>query len=644
MEGNSNQPQKVPVKGSAPMPDPSGALLSTNTQKDLKKNEVDKILPIQKPEEKGAIPASFSVKDTKDLPSSYQKKSLLANTGKTEGYEVRTMQHDVDETKGKKVKSVSIAKDAPKAGSIKTRKQSPDSVSKFSAPMTIDPVSGPKEGVIGKLGKAKTRKKEKVSLGKRIKYYLAQRRLDNATKPKRTGMLVFFIIVIFIGGFGYYIYTTGAFSSLEGIFDTLLGRQSTDPPIATTTPPTATTTPPTGTTTIPTLPIDPGGATTTPITTPTDPPVDPIADDDFIPSDPFFEADSEKILYLKNLAETFDELKEAFDASKVGSNQFERIVVTAEENLSGISLAQIWKGIKSLAIKGDDVNYTELLSSELIESWGLAMTNNIYGAISENYNLFFYGQPDDGPRAVLVFRLNNSDIADYMMDWETTMVYDLKNLFLGQIHGEQSVEAYQDNLYKDAHIRYLNLPESSLTMDHAIVVDSDYLILTTSREAAWATVDRIVEANPQEEVDEFADWQPYENKEYGYKFKYPPELAYQEETDINISFRFILNFINENTGEQVFSVENPIPEVGYEAWATQGIEKVLIPGTSNKYLIKDTMMATDSESGLNNLLLVSWNHDSWENSGLFSLGFAEETDGNIKILDNIISTFELAEN
>jgi len=75
------------------------------------------------------------------------------------------------------------------------------------------------------------------------------------------------------------------------------------------------------------------------------------------------------------------------------------------------------------------------------------------------------------------------------------MIYDLENLFLGQSHGEPATENYQDNFYKNIHIRYLNLPEPSLTMDHAVVINQDYLILTTSREAAWATVDKLLENN-----------------------------------------------------------------------------------------------------------------------------------------------------
>jgi hypothetical protein len=493
MEGNSNQSQKDLIKKSVIVPASSDVLSPTKN--------IDKVVSTKKSENgvlrsniplsvknKGAVSAPFSVQKTEDLPSSYQKQPLSKSVEKVEGYEVRTMQHDVDETKGKKIQSVSISKDAPETKKTKSKNSSLEGVSKFGGQIPIGQAPGPKEGTIGKPGEIKKEKKEKLSLIDRFKYYLAQRKLKKEDKPKRTMLVVVLAVIILIGGAGYYLYTSGALSSLDGIIQELFGIKPVEP-IATTTPPIATTTP-TGTTTITVPPID--QPTTTTSTDPVNPPVDPPISIEFVPSDSFFEPDSSSIIHLKNVSEVFDELKEDFENNTVESNQFKRVIITAEESFSGISLAQIWKGIKSLATKGDDeVEYTELLSSEIIDSWGLAMPNNIYGAISENYNLFFYGQPDDGARVVLVFKLDNSDIKNSTIFWEDTMVYDLKNIFLGRQHGESSSETYQDNFYKDVHIRYLNLPKSNLTMDHVIV--GDYLVLTTSREAAWATVDKLLE-------------------------------------------------------------------------------------------------------------------------------------------------------
>jgi len=498
MEGNSNQSKENLKKKS----------VSSSSNILLHKNKAGE--PIIEIKKEQAEKVNFPLPTSPSVTKTYQKKPSSNDATKAEGYEVRIMKHDMDESKGKEIKSFNISKDILKTDKSKPERTNLESISKPNVP--IDQFLRPKEGTIGKPEEIKEKKQEKQSLIKKIKYYFAQKRLNRADKKKKTMLIVVLVAIVSIGAAGYYFYVSGVFSSLDGIFQTFFERDdSITPPLATTTQSTEGTI----TSTVPVVPIDlstttiPSIGTTTPIL-PIDPPIDdpsidppiddpsidPIIQAGFIPSDPFFKSNSREVVHVENLDETFDELKIKFENTEVDSNQFKRIIITTEDNFSGISLAQIWRGIRSLAIKSDDeIEHAELLSSEIIDGLGLAMPNNIYGSISEDYNLFFYGQPSGESRVVLIFKLTNSDIEDHMISWESTMIYDLENLFLGQSHGEPATENYQDNFYKNIHIRYLNLPEPSLTMDHAVVISQDYLILTTSREAAWATVDKLLENN-----------------------------------------------------------------------------------------------------------------------------------------------------
>jgi len=95
-----------------------------------------------------------------------------------------------------------------------------------------------------------------------------------------------------------------------------------------------------------------------------------------------------------------------------------------------------------------------------------------------------------GPRLALVVKINDPNQTEKIMKaWEKTMPDDLKWLFL-QEPGSPSTDSFQDNLYKNISIRYLNFPDSALTIDYAIV--NDLLIITTSKESMYEIINRLV--------------------------------------------------------------------------------------------------------------------------------------------------------
>ncbi|MFA6437030.1 MAG: hypothetical protein WC242_02905 [Candidatus Paceibacterota bacterium] len=444
------------------------------------------------------------LQDNTDVP--YDKESVLE---KKDSYEVRTMQHDIDEAKGKKLKSVNIAREAPENLAKRGVIAKGVAMSNFeNSKLTRQDVE---EGVIGKTDESIKIKKTKISFLAKVKSFLFRRKMEQENQPKKTGLVIALILLVFIGGAGYYLYTSGTFSSLGDMLRSLF-EGGAQPPTPTSTLPLATTTTP------PILPNTTSSTSTLPII--------PTTTLDFIKSGSFFSPDEEEIVYINRLEDLYTGIQESY-YKDLGSGKFRRIIVAAKNDFSNLSssvnLGQIWKSVKALALGGD--KYSELVSAEVVDNLGLAMPTSVYKNISEKYNIFFYGQPDDNSsRVVLVFKLNSLDGAEQsMLSWESTILYDLKNIFLGKEHGIQSTDTFQDNYYKNTHIRYLNLPEPTLTMDYTIFTEGEYFVLTTSREAAWATIDKLLgEKTPsiEDNIDTSA-WKTYKNDQYGFEIKYP---------------------------------------------------------------------------------------------------------------------------
>jgi len=420
----------------------------------------------------------------KEQKNKSQKKGL---------YEIRTMQHDLDRSKGKNVSTLSLTEESLSAVGKESKIKEIRS-GEIKSINTLTPEDLLKEGSIGFDAK-KRQSSKKSSL-------ISLRNISG--KKTILKLAVVLTTIIFIGGASFYFYKSGALSSFGGIkemFNDLFNKAAPDDeaPIV----PPATSTPDT--------PIQPDSTSTLPVIN--------DFESEYFPA--FFNPDEEEIIKVDMLEEVYPRLKTSFE-NELKEENFKRIIVLARNDFSSISLAQVWKTLKILVL-GE--KYTELINAEIVESWGLAMPRDVDRKLSENYNLFFYGQPEDGLRTVLIFKIDNiTGLKNEMFLWEETMIYDLKKLFLGMDYGEVASMGYLDNVYRDISIRYLNLPEHDLTIDYAIMPDKNYLILSTSRESIWATIDRILEAGDvatDDENDEFAGWNIYENKKHNFTAKYP---------------------------------------------------------------------------------------------------------------------------
>ena len=110
--------------------------------------------------------------------------------------------------------------------------------------------------------------------------------------------------------------------------------------------------------------------------------------------------------------------------------------------------------------------------------------------LKENYNLILYSQ-NGKTRLGLITEIENSEnLKEQLRFWEETMFNDLKNMFLGEIPGGVATSKFQDNIYKEIAIRYINFPEPDLTIDYVIV--NNLFVLTTSKESIYRIIDRIL--------------------------------------------------------------------------------------------------------------------------------------------------------
>jgi len=137
-------------------------------------------------------------------------------------------------------------------------------------------------------------------------------------------------------------------------------------------------------------------------------------------------------------------------------------------------------------IKGEK----EILSlNNLIQGLRIAVYPYVQSELKDNYTLMFYGQ--DGKRRIglIIEAIDSSKLKDQLKFWEKTMLDDLKNLFLDENLGEPISKTFNDNIYKDVLIRYINFPGPNPTIDYA--VSGNLFLLSTSKESMYQIIDRI---------------------------------------------------------------------------------------------------------------------------------------------------------
>lgn len=142
--------------------------------------------------------------------------------------------------------------------------------------------------------------------------------------------------------------------------------------------------------------------------------------------------------------------------------------------------------LKRILVKISNSDYLEL--KEIIGRLGITMPIGILETAVEtnNYTLFYYNQTEGG-RLGLIIKMGKSDtLVGDLRSWEQTMQEDLGLIFLQDDVPDAFTQEFQDNLYNDVAIRYLNFPTSDLSIDYAIV--DDKLIITTSKESMYAAI------------------------------------------------------------------------------------------------------------------------------------------------------------
>ena len=134
----------------------------------------------------------------------------------------------------------------------------------------------------------------------------------------------------------------------------------------------------------------------------------------------------------------------------------------------------------------------------LISALGINLPDNILSVVATsdveggNYTLFFYNQAEGNRLGMVIALEQGVDLSQELRIWEASIKTDLKSFFLSLDIEVQpmATEEFQDNLYQDIAIRYLNFPMPDLSIDYAIV--NNKLVITTSQESMYATIDALL--------------------------------------------------------------------------------------------------------------------------------------------------------
>lgn len=138
-----------------------------------------------------------------------------------------------------------------------------------------------------------------------------------------------------------------------------------------------------------------------------------------------------------------------------------------------------------------------------------------------------------------------------------------------------------------------------------------------------------------------SSWKTYRNEEYGYELKYPSDWTYRnEEYKYGLDDGLTVVFSSSNEGGGM-TINHPIPEIGYEASILESEERVSVSGSEKK--LTEKVFRAKSDTEFNDLILVQWNMDNWENSGEIKLGFQSNEDPRLKELDRILKSFRFIE-
>ena len=153
-----------------------------------------------------------------------------------------------------------------------------------------------------------------------------------------------------------------------------------------------------------------------------------------------------------------------------------------------ISQEQASSTLNHILVRITDQKYLSL--NDLILALNISIPEAITTSTSDDYTLFSYNQ-SVGNRLGLVIKMGRSEtLVQDLSNWETTIKDNLKQLFLTKESPSAAEEKFQDNVYKDIQIRYMNFPTPNLSIDYALIKGN--LVIATSRESMFAIIDALM--------------------------------------------------------------------------------------------------------------------------------------------------------
>lgn len=121
---------------------------------------------------------------------------------------------------------------------------------------------------------------------------------------------------------------------------------------------------------------------------------------------------------------------------------------------------------------------TPLSLDGFLNDLNINISDEVKNGLTNDYTFFVYGQAQ-GLRYGLVIKTNN-DISSQLVNWESEMFKDLNSLYFDG--NPQTVSAeFRDNGDYPVSIRYINLPDPSVSLDYALA--NNLLIITTSKDS-----------------------------------------------------------------------------------------------------------------------------------------------------------------
>ncbi len=151
-------------------------------------------------------------------------------------------------------------------------------------------------------------------------------------------------------------------------------------------------------------------------------------------------------------------------------------------------------------IDEQEKSYMDLGS--LISALDISIPTSILQAVAsseieaDNYTIFLYKQAEGSRLGIVIDMRESPTLVQDLKSWETGIVNDLKPLLLQNGIPPAFTEEFQDNLYQDIALRYLNFPYPDLSIDYGLVTGK--LLITTSRESTFAAVDALLAGQASE--------------------------------------------------------------------------------------------------------------------------------------------------